>query len=186
MVSISRTNAPKKALVESRDFLQRVLPNWFVMRADILSSTFSSVVIFSYFLFKKSPNLGPSKHRRKLLITFSSVDGADGERFGSSEKESTYVLRLPILDLTRYTVHGRGAKSPKINVLCTDHSIQKSYFHHFLSGLTPRTSDRGVSRFQKSAKMSIQNWSWTDRYYSWTKQFVFFFGSRKIDVSNYP
>ena len=64
------------------------------------------------------------------------------------------------------TVHGRGAKSPKINVLCTDHSIQTSYFHHFLSGLTPRTSDRGFPRFQKSAKKLIQNWSWTDRYYS--------------------
>ena len=88
----------------------------------------------------------------------------------------TVFRNLPYQRLwsTRYSMHGSAAKSPKINVVYTDHRIQKSYFHHFLSDLTPRTPDRGLSRFKKKCKKLIKNWSCTDRYYPWTKQFQFF------------
>ena len=75
---------------------------------------------------------------------------------------------------TRYTVHGRGVKPPKLTFYALTTVQKNRIFITFFSDLTPRTSEHGFSRFQKSAKKSIQNWSWTDRYYSWTKQFVFF------------
>ena len=77
-------------------------------------------------------------------------------------------------------MHGSAAKSPKINVLCTDHRIQKSYFHHFYR-IWRRERQivgfQGLKKVQKTDSVPIDT-TREQNYFS-------FFGARKIDISKY-
>ena len=82
-------------------------------------------------------------------------------------------------------MHGSAAKSPKINVLCTDHRIQKSYFHHFYR-IWRR--ERQIVGFQGLKKVQ-KSWFKTDPEPTDTTRepnnFSFFSETRNIDISKY-